>query len=169
MKQRLPKLDVFINEQKNTQELLRDLHFAQNSDDANKIKQMIAKEANWTLDDVDYMFKKFRKEIGYSGPEFYDPDYLSYDDIYNPNTPYRKFLQRYSPFKTVQKKWTEQEYKRWIKNMSANGGTEHAYDMAQMAKYENGLLDFVRRKIKNYGGDETPFERIQWDIENHAK
>jgi len=64
--------------------------------------------------------------------------------------------------------WNAKTYQRWIKDMSGDGGARHAADMAQNAKYERGLLDYVKKKIKKDWGDETPLERIQWDIEAHA-
>lgn len=63
------------------------------------------------------------------------------------------------------KKWNDREYKKWIKDMASNGGKNHAYDMAQNAKHEPGLIQYVQKQIKRNYGDETPLERIQWDIE----
>jgi hypothetical protein len=37
--------------------------------------------------------------------------------------------------------------------------------MAQNAKNERGLIDYVKKQIRSNGGDESPLERIQWDIE----
>ena len=62
--------------------------------------------------------------------------------------------------------WNIRKYNKWIKDMSSNGGANNAYDMAQNAKHENGLLDFVRKSVVH--GEESPLERIQWDIENLA-
>ena len=60
--------------------------------------------------------------------------------------------------------WNASKYKKWIKSMASNGGADNAYDMAQNAKSEPGLLDYVK---KNNPGDD-PLERIQWDIEAYA-
>ena len=62
-------------------------------------------------------------------------------------------------------KWTTSSYNKWIKDVSSNGGKAHSYDMAQNAKNEKGLIAFVQKQIKDNYGDETPLQRIQWDIE----
>ncbi len=64
------------------------------------------------------------------------------------------------------KKWNDREYKKWIKSMQGNGGRNHSFDMAQNARHEKGLLQFVQKQIRKNYGDETPLERIQWDIES---
>jgi hypothetical protein len=63
------------------------------------------------------------------------------------------------------KSWNDRSYNKWIKDMASNGGRTHSYDMAQNAKNERGLIDYVKKQIKSNYGDETPLERIQWDIE----
>ena len=52
--------------------------------------------------------------------------------------------------------------------MSGNGGANHASDIAQNAEHEDGLIDYVKKQIKKNYGDESPLERIQWDIEMYA-
>ena len=49
--------------------------------------------------------------------------------------------------------------------MAGDGGADNAYDMAQNAKFEPGLIDWVKR---NVAYDETPLERIQYDIEAYT-
>lgn len=72
--------------------------------------------------------------------------------------------------------WNRRKYDKWIKEMSwrekadDDNDEEYAdfgYEMAQNAKYEPGLIDYVRNVIKREYGDESPLERIQWDIERH--
>ena len=60
--------------------------------------------------------------------------------------------------------WNTSKYNKWIKSMASNGGAENAFDMAQNAKSNPGLLDYVK---KNNPGDD-PLQRIQWDIEAYA-
>jgi len=62
-------------------------------------------------------------------------------------------------------KWTPASYRKWIKDVSSNGGKNHSHDMAQNANNESGLIAFVKKEIKKNYGSETPLERIQWDIE----
>lgn len=65
-------------------------------------------------------------------------------------------------------KWNQASYKKVIKDFASGGGARHAFDMAQNVALEPGIVDFVTKMIKGYGGDETPMERIQWDIESYA-
>jgi len=64
--------------------------------------------------------------------------------------------------------WNDRMYQKWIKDSASGGGANHAHDMAQNAKYEPGLIQYVAKQIRKMGGDERPLERIQWDIENYA-
>lgn len=64
--------------------------------------------------------------------------------------------------------WNQASYNRWIKDMASNSQGQ-SYEMAQNAKHEPGLIDYVRKQIYKYGGDEKPLERIQWDIESKIR
>lgn len=68
----------------------------------------------------------------------------------------------------VRSSWNKAKYKKLIKDFASNGGARNAYDMAQNAALEPGLIAFVTKEIRSWGGDETPLERIQWDIEAYA-
>lgn len=177
MKQRIPSLDEFIitesvkendfiNESWNSG--LIDMHFATSQSERDEIAQKLKKSSGWTTSDIDYMFKKMRKEINYQGPDMYDPESSS-----TYNSTYRKFETYYKPnkFRTPAapiKKWDKASYNKWIKDMASGGGVDNAYDMAQNAKREPGLIDYVKKMIHQNYGDETPLERIQWDIENKS-
>lgn len=68
------------------------------------------------------------------------------------------------------KRWDSVKYDKWIKDHAySNDGEEFAsdygYDMAQNALHTPGMMDYMKNKIRMEGGDETPLERIQWDIE----
>lgn len=114
---------------------------------------------------ANYALAKFRKQIKYdngkSGPE-------GATDVFIPGSsmavfstlgdgPHKKAINR--------KTWNQREYDKWIKDMSGDGGADNAYDMAQNAKNEPGLIDWVKRNVVY---DETPLERIQWDIEAYT-
>jgi len=111
------------------------------------------------IESADYMLKKFRKSI-----KFGDGSYVgiflpnSYDAVYSKlgNGPHTKVVKA--------KSWNKKEYDKWIKDYAGNGGAEHAFDMAQNAKNEPGLIDWVR---KNNPG-KSPLEVIQWAIEAYA-
>ena len=49
--------------------------------------------------------------------------------------------------------------------MASNGGAENAFDMAQNAKNEPGLIDWVKKSFRG----EDPLQRVQWDIEGYAE
>lgn len=147
--------------------LLIDLHFAKDQNEYNSISKNIQRATGWDKSDISYMLSKLRKDIGYGGPEFWDNEKeFTYEDLTNPNTKYRRFRKQYgSKVKDNNTSWNSQRYRKWIKDMASNGGSNHAFDMAQNAKHEPGLIDYVRKQIKLNYGDETPLERIQWDIE----
>ena len=64
------------------------------------------------------------------------------------------------------KSWSSSKYNKWIKDAASEGGADNAYDMAQNAKQHPGLMEFVKKKMVY--NEETPLERIQWDIEAHS-
>jgi len=128
-------------------ETLKALHKASSTKEIEALKKDIRKDSGWSNSDIDYMLRKYRKDIKYKGPDIYQPP---------PKT---------VPVKKIQ--WNDSKYKKWIKDSASGGGKYHSYDMAQNAKMEHGLLDFVKKKIRREYGDETPLERIQWDIEAH--
>jgi len=39
--------------------------------------------------------------------------------------------------------------------------------MAKNALREPKLINYVKKMIQNHGENESPLERIQWDIENY--
>ena len=71
------------------------------------------------------------------------------------------------PHKKAVKKvnWNQTKYDQWLEDMASNGGAKNAFDMAQNAKNEPGLIDWVK---KNFRGDK-PLQRIQWDIEGFSE
>jgi len=109
---------------------------------------------------ADYMLKKFRKEINYdkTGAEV---------GVFVPGT-YNAIFSKLGdgPHAKRQKaiSWNKREYDKWVKSVASNGGAEHAFDMAQNAKNEPGLIDWVRKNNR----DEDPLEVIQWAIEAYA-
>lgn len=129
----------------NAGDYVKALHYATNQAERDKVLKMIRQSGGWSKDDALYMLKRYRKDINYTGPEFHVD------------------VKMTTPAKTST--WNERTYKQWINSVASNGGAEHAHDMAQNAKYQPGLIDYVRRQIQRSGGDEKPLERIQWDIE----
>jgi hypothetical protein len=112
------------------------------------------------IEDAEYSLRRFRKSINYGNgkdvgvflPGSYDASVSKLGD-----GPHKKAV------KAV--KWNQKKYDQWLEDMAANGGAENAFDMAQNAKNETGLIDWVK---KNFRGDD-PLQRIQWDIEGYAE
>jgi len=61
-------------------------------------------------------------------------------------------------------RWSMKKYKEWIKSAAQQGGANNAYDVAR--NIDPKLLKWVKQNVVS--GDETPLERIQWDIEMYA-
>lgn len=161
-----------LNESWDTERLLHKLHFTETEKDYEIAKNALKKATGWDDDDVDYSFKKFRKEIGF--PDKY------IDDLYDlnsvglyvwANNKYFNWLEKYYP-KPVEKAkslWDKRKYEKWLKSQNTSGETdiEDSADFAYNAKFVPGLIDYVKNVIKRNGGDETPLQRIQWDIESY--
>ena len=145
---------------------IEDLHFEMDPDRLEGMK--IEFGANFggvtdheKIEDAEYQLRKFRKKIRYGDgknteafiPGSYDASTSKLGD-----GPHAK--------KKKKTRWTEKKYNEWIESVAAHGGAEHAFDMAQNAKNEPGLVDWVK---KNLTYDETPLERIQYDIEALAE
>ena len=112
------------------------------------------------IESGEYSLRRFRKEIGYGNgkdvgvflPGSYDASVSKLGD-----GPHKKAV------KAV--KWNQKKYDQWLEDMAANGGADNAFDMAQNAKNETGLIDWVKKEFR---GDD-PLQRIQWDIEAFAE
>ena len=108
----------------------------------------------------EYSLRRFRKSINYGDgkdvgvflPGSYDAAVSKLGD-----GPHKKAV------KAV--KWNQKKYDQWLEDMAANGGAENAFDMAQNAKNETGLIDWVKKQFR---GDD-PLQRIQWDIEGYVE
>lgn len=143
---------------------IRDIHFEIDPVQQEKLKIAYGKSTGEIgmknqIEAADYMLKKFRKEN-----KFGDGTYIgvflpnSYDAMQSKlgNGPHTKVVKA--------KSWNKKEFQKWCKAYAGNGGAEHAFDMAQNAKLEPGLVDWVR---KNNPG-EDPLQVIQWEIETYA-
>ena len=154
-----------LNEAQYQQEL-RAIHFEIDPKKQEELKLAYGKSLGGMtfkekIENADYMLKKFRKEIKYDdkGTEvgvFLPGSYHAATSTLGDGPHAKKFIA---------KSWNQKEYKNWIASVASNGGAEHAYDMAQNAKHEQGLINWVK---KNNPG-ENPLEVIQWDIESLAE
>ena len=145
---------------------LAKLHLTKDKKTFDTLMKNIGDDVGWSKSDTLYMLKKFRKDIGYKGPELWRP---LYDLPYDLNTVSRRDLMLLNTFADKKKQsWNDKKYWIWIKSVAANGGADNAYDMARNADQEAGLLDYVKKQIRKNGGDEEPYERLQWDIETQG-
>ena len=152
---------------------IEDLHFEMDPDRLEGMK--IEFGANFggvtdheKIEDAEYQLRKFRKKIKYWTGNKRDQEWA--EGVFAGPDHYHtvKSTLGAGPHAKKKKKirWTEKKYNEWIESVAAHGGAEHAFDMAQNAKNEPGLVDWVK---KNLTYDETPLERIQWDIEALAE
>lgn len=145
---------------------VRDLHFETDPEKAEEMKIAIgASQGEVTrrkqIEGGEYSLRRFRKEIKYdeTGEDlgvFKPGSYMAATSKLG-DGPHKKAVKKV--------RWNQKMYDQWIEDVSSNGGWEHAFDMAQNAKHERGLIDWVK---KNHRG-EDPMQRIQWDIEAMAE
>ena len=132
----------------------------------------VLKNATWTDKEIDDAVKKYKKEedddakqVAKEKSEELPKSKKDWNYDQATNKKYAKAREVWNKKYGV-KKWNDREYKKWIKDQQGNGGRNHSHDMAQNAKHEKGLLQYVQKQIRKYGDDESPLERIQWDIES---
>ena len=146
-------------------DLVKALHFETDPKTAEEKKIAIGKsQGEYTkkkqIEGGEYSLRRFRKEI-----KFGDGTYLgvflpgSYDAATSTlgDGPHKKAVKKI--------KWNQKKYDQWLEDMAANGGADNAFDMAQNAKNEPGLIDWVKKEFR---GDDA-LQRIQWDIEGYAE
>ncbi|MDB9900118.1 hypothetical protein OAC86_01085 [bacterium] len=144
---------------------IEQLHFETDPKTAEEMKIELGKKQGEVskrkqIESGEYSLRRFRKEI-----KFGDGTYLgvflpgSYDAATSTlgDGPHAKAVKKI--------KWTQKKYDQWLEDMAANGGAENAFDMAQNAKNEPGLLGWVEKEFR---GDDA-LQRIQWDIEAFAE
>lgn len=144
-----------------------------NKGEIDKIKKIL-KNAEWTTAEINDAVKRAKEIIKKEEEEKEKAKLQTYEALprkqkdwnYDQATS-KEFTNARADWvkKFGTKSWNDRTYNKWIKDVASNGGKNHSYDMAQNAKYEQGLLQFVKKQIKIDYGDETPLERIQWDIE----
>ena len=163
----------FVNESLNEDwgtDSIKEIHFETDPDKQEQLKKAYGKKTGAMsrtsqIEAADYALAKFRREIKYDNGK---SGTAGSTDVFIPGSSMAAFSTLGDgPHKKAikAKKWNQREYDKWIKDMSGNGGADNAYDMAQNAKFEPGLIDWVKRNVA-YG--EKPLDRIQWDIEAYS-
>lgn len=145
---------------------VRDIHFQTDPKEFEAMMRALGKRfgamtSREEIADAEYELKRFRKSINYGDGKSVKP---FVPGTYEAATsklgdgPHKKARPRVN--------WNDKKYQEWIDSVAAEGGADHAYEMARNAKNEPGLLQWVK---KNLVYDETPLERIQYDIEAMAE
>ena len=143
---------------------IADIHFQTDPDELEQMKlafgyKMGGITSREQISDADYELRRFRKKINYGDGkdvEVFQPDTPASFNSKLMNGPHTKKQPRVN--------WNDRKYEEWIESVAADGGAENAFDMAQNAKMEPGLIDWVKR---NFRGEDTML-RIQYDIEAYA-
>ena len=147
---------------------VQDIHFQTDPKEFEDMMSALGKKfgamtAREEIADAEYELKRFRKSIKYGDGKSLDP--------FVPGT-YEAATSKLGdgPHKKARPKvsWNEKKYDQWIEDVASGGGADHAYDMAQNAKMEPGLINWVKKNRLGFG-DVTPLERIQYDIEAMAE
>ena len=147
-------------------DLVKSLHFEMDPKVAREMKIELGKRQGEYVERKqlaggEYSLRRFRKEIKYDdkGTDlgvFRPGSYMAATSKLG-DGPHKK--------KVKAKKWNQKMYDQWIEDVASNDGWKHAYDMAQNAKHEPGLLQWAKKMFRG----EDPMQRIQWDIEAHAE
>jgi hypothetical protein len=158
--------EEFLSESLNERYIdpVKEIHFETDPKKQEKLKLEFGKRAGGAtnrekIEFADYALMKFRKSIQYGTGKSVDvfiPDSYGAMTSLLGNGPHTKKIKSRS--------WNQRSYNKWIKDMASGGGADHAFDMAQNANHEPGLIKWVQR---NYPDDE-PLDRIQWDIEAYT-
>jgi len=168
------QFDNFVTEGKfdDIGDLVKSLHFEMDPKTAEEKKIELGKRQGEVvprkqIEGGNYSIRRFRKEIGYWDGNKKDQEWaegvFAGPDHYNTV----KSTLGAGPHKKAAKKvkWNQRKYDQWLEDVASNDGWKNAFDMAQNAKFEPGLIDWVK---KNNRGEDV-MQRIQWDIEAFAE
>jgi len=148
------------------QDAVRDLHFEMDPKKAEEMKIAIGKSQGEVIrrkqiEGGNYSLRRFRKEIKYdkTGKDlgvFKPGSYMAATSKLG-DGPHKKAVAKV--------KWNRKKYDQWLEDVASNDGWRNAFDMAQNAKHEPGLLQWAKKEFRG----EDPMQRIQWDIEAFAE
>ena len=153
-------------------DLVKSLHFEMDPKTAEEKKIELGKRQGEVtkrkqIEGGNYSLRRFRKEIKYWDGNKRDQEWaegvFAGPDHYNTVKSTLGAGIHAKPAKKV--RWNQRKYDQWLEDVASNDGWKNAFDMAQNAQFEPGLIDWVG---KNFRGDD-PMQRIQWDIEAFAE
>lgn len=145
---------------------VRDLHFETDPKKAEELKIEIGTSQGEVtrkkqIEGGEYSLRRFRKEIKYdtTGEDlgvFKPGSYMAATSKLG-DGPHKKAVKKV--------KWNRKKYDQWLEDVASNDGWKNAFDMAQNAKQEPGLLQWAKKEFRG----EDVMQRIQWDIEAFAE
>ena len=144
---------------------VRDLHFETDPKKAEDMKIAIGTSQGEVsrrkqIEGGEYSLRRFRKEIKYGDGKdlgvFIPGSYAAATSTLG-DGPHKKAVKKV--------KWNRKKYDQWIEDVASNDGWKNAFDMAQNAKHEPGLLQWAKKEFRG----EDVMQRIQWDIEAFAE
>ena len=165
-------LHTSLYEQAILENAVRDLHFEMDPKKAEDMKIEIgASQGEVTrkkqIEGGNYSLRRFRKEIKYWDGNKKELEFA--EDVFAGPEHYntaKSTLGAGPHAKKVKKvKWNQKKYDQWLEDVASNDGWKNAFDMAQNAKHEPGLLDWAKKEFRG----EDVMQRIQWDIEAFAE
>ncbi len=147
-------------------DLVKSLHFETDPKTAEEKKIELGKRQGEVsrrkqIEGGEYSLRRFRKEIKYdeTGEDlgvFKPGSYMAATSILG-DGPHKKAVKKV--------RWNRKKYDQWIEDVASNDGWKNAFDMAQNAKHEPGLLQWAKKEFRG----EDVMQRIQWDIEAFAE
>jgi len=161
-------IDEEVNEGKfdDIADLVKSLHFEIDPKVAKEKKIELGKRQGEyserkQIEGGEYSLRRFRKEIKYdkTGKDlgvFRPGSYMSATSTAG-DGPHMKAVAKI--------KWNQKKYDQWLEDVASNDGWKNAFDMAQNAKQEPGLISWVKKTFRV----PDPMQRIQWDIESFAE
>ena len=144
---------------------IEQLHFETDPKTAEEMKIELGKmqgevSKRKQIESAEYSLRRFRKKIGYGNGEdlgvFLPGSYAAATSKLG-DGPHKKVVKAI--------KWNRKKYDQWVEDMASNDGWKNAFDMAQNAKNEPGLLQWAKKEFRG----EDAMQRIQWDIEAYAE
>ena len=157
--------DSKIYEEALLENAVRDLHFETDPKKAEDMKIAIGTSQGEVsrrkqIEGGEYSLRRFRKEIKYGDGKdlgvFIPGSYAAATSTLG-DGPHKKAVKKV--------KWNRKKYDQWIEDVASNDGWKNAFDMAQNAKHEPGLLQWAKKEFRG----EDVMQRIQWDIEAYAE
>ena len=146
-------------------DLTKALHFETDSKKAEEMKIELGKKQGEVtrrkqIEGGEYSLRRFRKEIKYGDGKdlgvFLPGSYAAATSSLG-DGPHTK--------RAPKVRWNQKKYAKWLEDVASNDGWKNAFDMAQNAKHEPGLLDWAKKQFRG----EDVMQRIQWDIEAFAE